>query len=128
MTTPQQRVAWIRERLPKEGLFAEKVWRMSPQAFRLSPRHSTVIEKLGLALYRFNQACNLLYRQSLIGSQPAWIAELLEQGKPANIVELSRSEALKNMIPRVIRPDLILTEDSFALCELDSVPGGIGLT
>jgi hypothetical protein len=28
----------------------------------------------------------------------------------------------------VLRPDLLLTEDGFALTELDSVPGGIGLT
>jgi hypothetical protein len=31
-------------------------------------------------------------------------------------------------VPAVIRPDLILTEEAFALSELDSVPGGIGLT
>src|SRR5271169_4536354 len=35
---------------------------------------------------------------------------------------------LKGHVPAVIRPDLILTEDAFALSELDSVPGGIGLT
>ena len=28
----------------------------------------------------------------------------------------------------MIRPDLLLTEDGFALTEIDSVPGGIGLT
>ena len=28
----------------------------------------------------------------------------------------------------VLRPDLLLTDDGFALTELDSVPGGIGLT
>jgi len=28
----------------------------------------------------------------------------------------------------VLRPDLLVTEDGFALTELDSVPGGIGLT
>jgi hypothetical protein len=31
-------------------------------------------------------------------------------------------------VPRVIRPDLMLTEKGFAITELDSVPGGIGLT
>ena len=31
-------------------------------------------------------------------------------------------------LPPVLRPDLLLTEDGFALTELDSVPGGIGLT
>src|SRR3989442_8257931 len=31
-------------------------------------------------------------------------------------------------LPGVIRPDLILAEDGFMISELDSVPGGIGLT
>ncbi len=30
--------------------------------------------------------------------------------------------------PRVIRPDIILTDDGFIIAELDNVPGGIGLT
>jgi hypothetical protein len=31
-------------------------------------------------------------------------------------------------VPRVIRPDILLTENGFRITELDSVPGGIGLT
>src|ERR1700719_4717749 len=31
-------------------------------------------------------------------------------------------------IPPVIRPDIILTHGGYAISELDSVPGGIGLT
>ena len=31
-------------------------------------------------------------------------------------------------LPRVIRPDLVLTEEGFTIAETDSVPGGIGLT
>ena len=31
-------------------------------------------------------------------------------------------------MPRVIRPDILLTENGFSITELDSVPGGIGLT
>jgi len=31
-------------------------------------------------------------------------------------------------VPRVIRPDILLTEDGLKLIELDSVPGGMGLT
>jgi len=31
-------------------------------------------------------------------------------------------------LPRVIRPDLILTDDGYIIAEIDSVPGGIGLT
>ena len=32
------------------------------------------------------------------------------------------------MFPTVLRPDLLLTDDGFVMTELDSVPGGIGLT
>ena len=36
---------------------------------------------------------------------------------------------LRGQIPRVLRPDLLLLDDdALALSELDSVPGGIGLT
>ena len=30
--------------------------------------------------------------------------------------------------PLIIRPDILLTEDGMAVTELDSVPGGFGLT
>ena len=35
---------------------------------------------------------------------------------------------MRNLSPVVIRPDLLITETGFALTEMDSVPGGIGLT
>jgi hypothetical protein len=44
------------------------------------------------------------------------------------LIELQRHASFKNDVPRVIRPDTILTEDGFCITELDSVPGGIGLT
>src|SRR6185436_14018487 len=65
---------------------------------------------------------------SVSGKQPAWVAALLDQGKPAELIELQRSAVLKNELPRVIRPDILLTESGFSITELDSVPGGIGLT
>ncbi|MEQ2009716.1 MAG: hypothetical protein ABMA26_23270, partial [Limisphaerales bacterium] len=68
------------------------------------------------------------YRKSVEGKQPEWIARWLDQGKPAWLVEIQRHPALKNEIPRVIRPDILLTEGGFSITELDSVPGGIGLT
>jgi hypothetical protein len=70
----------------------------------------------------------LLYRQSLSGKQPPWVAGWLDQGKPASLLEVQRSAAFKNELPRVIRPDIILTETGACITELDSVPGGIGLT
>ena len=35
---------------------------------------------------------------------------------------------MKGLLPGVIRPDIILTEDGMTATELDSVPGGIGIT
>jgi len=86
------------------------------------------IETLGRVLLQFYRAVNLLYRQSVEGKQPAWVAALLDQGKPAELIALQRSPAFKNDVPRVIRPDLLLTEHGLSITELDSVPGGIGLT
>ncbi len=127
MTTPS-RLEQIRSRMPEGGLFAEKTWRIADTAFSLSSKHVEQIEKLGHQLHRFNQACNLLYRQSWQGKKPAWIAELLDRGKPPELIAIARDERIKNHLPAVIRPDLILTENGFAMSELDSVPGGIGLT
>jgi hypothetical protein len=70
----------------------------------------------------------LLYRQSVAGKAPPWIARWLDQGKPPKIVALQRSASFKRDVPRVIRPDLLVTGKGLALTELDSVPGGIGLT
>jgi hypothetical protein len=126
--TPLERAHYVRDHVPAEGLFAEKTWRIAPQAFALSPAHAELIEKLGIVLHHFNTACNLLYRQSVAGKAHPWVAPLLDAGKPPELIALSRHEKVKGQVAAVIRPDLILTEDAFALSELDSVPGGIGLT
>jgi hypothetical protein len=126
--TPLERAHYVRDHLPAEGLFAEKSWRIAPQSFALDAAHTELIEKLGLVLHRFNTACNLLYRQSVAGKAHPWVAPLLDAGKPPELIALSRSDKVKGQVPAVIRPDLILTDDGFALSELDSVPGGIGLT
>jgi hypothetical protein len=79
-------------------------------------------------LLQFYRAVNLLYRKSAEGKQPEWIARWLDLGKPAELIALQRSPAFKNDVPRVIRPDILLTETCISITELDSVPGGIGLT
>jgi hypothetical protein len=126
--TPLERAHYVRDHLPAEGLFAEKTWRIPPTPFALDAAHVELIEKLGLVLHHFNQACNLLYRQSAAGKAHPWVAPLLDAGKPPELVALSRHDKVKGQVPAVIRPDLILTEESFAMSELDSIPGGIGLT
>lgn len=118
----------IRSALPEDGLFHEKSWRVSPDPFPLDGKLAEEIEKLGYRLSLFVKACNQLYRFSVNGREPAWIADLLDRGKPSELVALQREKAFSMATPRVIRPDLVLTEDGFIIAELDNVPGGIGLT
>ncbi len=128
VSSPADAAASVRDALPPGGLFADQSWRISPVPFALGPDLAKEPETFGRVLLQFYRAANLLYRQSVAGKQLAWIAELLDQGKPAELVELQRSNSFKNDLPRVLRPDCLLTETGFAISELDSVPGGIGLT
>ncbi len=128
LPTPEEKARFIRARLPKDGLFTGQDWRVSPSPFPLGRELAAELEGLGRLLLQFNRSVNLLYRQSLAGKQPAWVAGWLDQGKPRELLEMQRSAAFKNELPRVIRPDIILTESGPVIAELDSVPGGIGLT
>jgi len=114
--------------MPAGGLFAGLEWKTSPAPFPLGEPLAKEIESLGRVLLQFYRAVNLLYRKSAEGRQPEWIARWLDLGKPAELIARQRSAAFKNDLPRVIRPDLLLTETGVAITELDSVPGGIGLT
>jgi len=118
----------IRDALPPGGLFAGLDWRISPTPFPLGENLAREIESLGRVLLQFYRVVNLLYRKSAEGKQPEWIARWLDLGKPAELIALQRSPAFKNDVPRVIRPDVLLTETGISITELDSVPGGIGLT
>jgi hypothetical protein len=119
---------FVRDSLPPGGLFAGLNWRVSPAPFPLDAKLAEDIESLGRVLLQFYRAVNLLYRKSVEGRQPEWVARWLDQGKPAGLIGLQRSPAFKNQVPRIIRPDILLTENGFSITELDSVPGGIGLT
>jgi hypothetical protein len=126
--TTADRARFIRENIPNGGLFAGHQWRISPTPFQVRPEIVNDLQKLGRVLLQFNKAVNRLYRLSVEGKQPLWVAGWLDQGKPADLIALQRSAALKNEWPRVIRPDLLITESGLRVTELDSVPGGIGLT
>ncbi|HEY0369537.1 MAG TPA: hypothetical protein VGC85_08075, partial [Chthoniobacterales bacterium] len=118
----------IRAAVPAEGLFAEKEWLISPEPFAIDAKFAKELERLGHQLFVFQRACNQLYLQSTKGKQPAWIAKYLDAGKPNELIEFSRSKQFRDDLPQVIRPDLILTEAGVTIAEIDSVPGGIGLT
>ena len=126
--SPADRIAAIRAAQPAEGLFAEKDWLVSPEPFVIGAGLAEQLEKLGHRLNLFQRACNELYHRSVSGKQPAWIAAYLDAGKPADLIAYARRRETRADLPLVIRPDLVLTEEGFTIAELDSVPGGIGLT
>ena len=118
--------------VPQGGLFPRGgkalPWRVSPQPLMLSRAIVRKLEGLGHILARFQDASHALYRRSAAGREAPWLAPLLDAGKPAWLVQAQRSEALQQSAPRVIRPDLMLGADDVSLVELDSVPGGMGIT
>ena len=123
------RVEAVRAAFPAQGLFAEKEWLLSPRAFSLSAGFVAELEKLGYRLNLFQRACNLLYQLSVKGKQPAWIAAYLDAGKPPDLVALSRERIFRDEVarghPAGHHPD---RDRIYTIAELDSVPGGIGLT
>lgn len=128
MPAESDQLASIRNAFPADGLFAEKDFLLSPDPFPIDDAFAKEIEQLGHRLFVFQRACNELYQRSVKGKQPAWIAEYLDAGKPADLIELSRQKQFRDDVPLVIRPDLILTDTGYTIAEIDSVPGGIGLT
>jgi len=128
LAATENRLETIRNAFPKEGLFAEKDWLLSPDAFPIDKKFAVEVEQLGHRLFVFQRACNQLYQLSVKGKQPAWVARYLDAGKPEELIEFSRRKEIRDDLPRVIRPDLILTDEGYIIAEIDSVPGGIGLT
>jgi hypothetical protein len=124
----EDRLAAIRNAFPKEGLFAEKDWLLSPDAFPIDKKFLADLEQLGHRLFVFQRACNQLYQLSVKGKQPGWLARYLDAGKPKELIEFSRCREIRDDLPLVIRPDLILTDKGYIIAEIDSVPGGIGMT
>lgn len=120
--------------VPPGGLFPRGAgagalpWRVSPQPLALSKSIVRQLEGLGHILARFQDASHALYRRSAAGREAPWLAPLLDAGKPEWLVRAQRSDALRAAAPRVIRPDLMLGANELSLVELDSVPGGMGIT
>jgi hypothetical protein len=127
-TTEADRLSAIRDAFPAEGLFAEKDFLLSPEPFPIERSFHKELEQLGHRLFVFQRACNQLYQLSIKGKQPEWVARYLDYGKPPELVEFSRRKEFRDALPQVIRPDLVLTDNGYVIAEIDSVPGGIGLT
>ncbi|MFL6527488.1 MAG: hypothetical protein ACJ8IQ_05265, partial [Chthoniobacterales bacterium] len=86
----------IRSAFPREGLFAEKQWLLSPDPFPIEAKFERELEQLGHQLFVFQRACNQLYQLSVKGKQPAWIAAYLDAGKPPELVEFSRQKQFRD--------------------------------
>ena len=128
--------ASIKSALDAQPLFEAKTWQLSPEAWPLRREEVAQLEQIGAACLEFHQALETLYLRSaggknLLRNKPLvapWVAEYLDRGKPAGLVQHARDSRLRGVFSPVLRPDLLLTDHGFALTELDSVPGGIGLT
>lgn len=126
----------IRAALAAQPLFEDKSWQLSPEAWPLTPEQVEQLEAIGVACFEFQQALETLYLRSVAGKNllrnkpllAPWVADYLDRGKPPALVAHARDPKNRGAFPTVLRPDLLLTEEGFILTELDSVPGGIGLT
>lgn len=133
---PDLSQATLRAAFAEQSLFEDKTWQLSPTAWPLTPAQVTELEHIGTACLEFHAALETLYLRSaqnknLLRNKPLlapWVADYLDRGKPAALVAHARDPKNRGAFPTVLRPDLLLTDEGFALTELDSVPGGIGLT
>ncbi len=138
LTDAKARSLHIDSMTPSGGLYTDvqrtvhpnsnSPWRVSPEPFWMPPRVIDHLKCLGVHLYEFYRACNLLYSQSVRNVQPAWVSAYLDQGKPETVIGYGRMNRFKQHLPLVIRPDLIPTPNGTIASELDSIPGGIGFT
>lgn len=126
----------IRATLAAQPLFEDKTWQLSPEAWPLTPDQHAQLNEIGAACLEFHLALETLYLRSstgknLLRNKPLlapWVVEYLDRGKLPALVAHARDPKNRGMFPTVLRPDLLLTDEGFVLTELDSVPGGIGLT
>jgi hypothetical protein len=122
--------------LGAQPLFEAKTWQLSPEAWSLSPEQFEQLTAIGPACLEYHQALENLYFRAVAGKNllrnkpllAPWAAEYLDRGKPADLIAHGRDARNRGRFPPVLRPDLLITETGFVMTELDSVPGGIGLT
>lgn len=90
-------------------------FRVSPTPFKLSRKQKTEIEDIGKAICCYMDYCIELYKTNESAH------ELLDRGKPKEYKNVQDAKYL------FLRPDLILTDSGFCLCEIETSPFGLGL-
>ncbi len=119
------RAGGVFSRFDGDGLPA---WRVSVAPYWLTSTEAEFLDRLGPLLLAFYRSLNHLYYQSVKTPNLGWVARYLDQGKPQTVVEYGRMRRVREQVPGVIRPDLLITDSGWVASELDAVPGGFGLT
>jgi len=126
----------LQDAFARQSLFDDKTWRLLPEAWPMATDQVAELERIGQACLEFLRALETLYLRASEGRnllrnqklQAPWVAEYLDRGKPAALIRHAGAARQRGTLPCFLRPDLLITETGFALTEIDSVPGGIGLT
>ena len=118
----------IRDAFQAKVCSRKKIGCISPDAFPIREKFASELEQLGHRLFVFQRACNQLYQLSVGESSRRGSRNISTPGNRPSWLSCRGRKIFRDELPRVIRPDLILTEDGYTIAEIDSVPGGIGLT
>ena len=90
-------------------------FRVSPKPFKLNKNQKQDLEDIGKAICDYMDACIELYKRD------DYVHEILDRGKPAEFCNVTDVNYL------FLRPDLILTNKGFSICEIETSPFGLGL-
>ncbi len=90
-------------------------FRVSPTPFKLNRNQKEELENIGKAICDYMDSCIELYN---INEN---VHEILDRGKP------SQYRDARNVKYLFLRPDLILTDKGFSICEIETSPFGLGL-
>lgn len=90
-------------------------FRISPEPFKLNKSQKKELEDIGEVICNYMDSCIELYKTN------SSVHELLDRGKPE---EYKNIQGVKYLF---LRPDLILTDSGFSVCEIETSPFGLGL-
>ncbi len=110
--------------LKAQGLF-DRPFRVSPSPVVLPGINEEFLDQLGQALLHFYRALDVLYREAT--QNHPFVRAYLDRGKPSDLLDFGLGRRFRHDLPRLLRPDLLLTPEGPILTEMDSVPGGPGL-